>query len=99
MEEIVDEARENTEVREEVKIDNIDSEESSEELIALIKKEKELAFLLDCDYHHPMWTKLKGIYIKVKDKVFYLGVGREDYLSIRMDKEPLRIRPNKQIHS
>ncbi|NLB87841.1 MAG: DNA polymerase I, partial [Syntrophomonadaceae bacterium] len=77
LEEQMNETQAEEVVSAEVEINNIDSEESSEKLIELIKKEKEFSFLLDCDYHHPMWNKLKGIYIKVEDRVFHLGIGEK----------------------
>ena len=29
---------------------------------------------LDADYHHPMWAELRGIYLGVQDKVYYLPI-------------------------
>lgn len=64
-------------LNEEINVTIIDSEASAEKLVESIKIDKEFSFLIDCDYHHPMWTKLKGIYIKVLDNIYYLGIGEK----------------------
>lgn len=58
-----------------VNIIPIDAEAVAEKLVDEIEKAKEFTFLLDCDYHHPMWNKLKAIYFKVADQVYCLAIG------------------------
>lgn len=53
----------------------VNSEAEYENLIETIKKVKSFDFLFDCDYHHPMWNKIKGVYLKTAQKLYYLEMG------------------------
>ncbi len=71
---------------------DIDSETAAGQLVEEIKAAKEFAFLLDCDYHHPMWNKLKAIYFKVQDKVYCLKIGEKttfqlEWVKIALESE------------
>ncbi|HZK43364.1 MAG TPA: DNA polymerase I [Syntrophomonadaceae bacterium] len=58
----------------ETEVNLINSELDAQELITNMEEDAKLSFLLACDYHHPMWNKLQGIYFGVQDKVYYLEI-------------------------
>ncbi len=64
-----------------------------------IKNEEKCSFLLECDYHHPMWGNLQGIYLQVGDKNYYIEIGENtNYLD--MLKELLELETiNKYTHN
>lgn len=57
------------------KLQIIDTEAEFAPLAALINEEGCFSFLLDCNYHHPMWAKLEGIYLTVAGKVYQIDLG------------------------
>lgn len=65
------------EVSQDVEVKIINTETEFAVVNEAIKKEKSCAFLMRCNYHHPMWTKLKGIYLEVANQVYYIEIGEK----------------------
>ncbi len=50
------------------------SEDETSAFIAGLAPDISVSLCLDADYRHPMWAKLKGIYLGTGDKVYYLTI-------------------------
>ncbi len=58
----------------EILINQLTTEEEIASFITDLNPEEKVAVYLDADYRHPMWAKLKGIYLEARDKIFYLPI-------------------------
>ena len=57
-----------------IEIIKLSSEDDTTAFIAGLEQEIPVTLHLDADYRHPMWAKLKGIYLGINDKVYYLPI-------------------------
>lgn len=60
---------------EELKVTELETEEAIGELEAAQETDRPLAIYIDTDYHHPMWAKIKGIYLEQDGLIYHLPVG------------------------
>ncbi len=74
----VGKSEERPQITPEVDIEALMNKDDLLYLIERIKEAKEFSFLFACDYHHPMWSNLQGIYFSLKDKTYYLKTNEID---------------------
>lgn len=52
----------------------LSTEEDTAAFINQLEPEAEIAMLLDADYRHPMWARIRGIYFAAGEKVHHLSI-------------------------
>ena len=57
-----------------IEIIQLSREEETAAFINGLEPDLPTALYLDADYHHPMWAKLRGIYLEARNKVYHLPI-------------------------
>lgn len=57
-----------------IEITQLLAEDDIAAFMTALEPDVPVVLYLDADYHHPMWAELRGIYLGVQDKVYYLPI-------------------------